>query len=152
MAEPRQARQEEPEHELVVVPAGDGEVLGRSSGRVVQTKLDVDELALTESRYEEGQKGPSDHFHREHHDCFYLLEGELTFVVEGETLRVGEGGFAAVPPMAVHTFRNEGPGQARFLNMHAPSKGFIEYLRALRDAGSDEDRRRAIERFDSYDA
>jgi hypothetical protein len=28
-----------------------------------------------------------------------------------------------------HGFRNPGPGKARFLNIHAPSDGFIERVR-----------------------
>jgi mannose-6-phosphate isomerase-like protein (cupin superfamily) len=146
------AKQEKgPAGELVVLRGGEGELL-RSGEREVRAKLDVEALALTESIYEAGEEGPGDHFHREHHDCFYVLEGELTFVVEGETVRVGEGGFVAVPPMVVHTFRNEGTGRARFLNMHAPSRGFIPHLRVLRDAESEEDERRAMEMFDTVDA
>ena len=144
--------QDEPAGELVVLRAGEGEELSGADTREVLTKLDVEALAVTESRYAPGERGPDDHYHREHHDCFYVLRGELTFVVEGEELRVGEGAFVAVPPMKVHTFRNEGPDEARFLNLHAPSKGFIPHLRALRDAKSEEDERRAMELFDSVDA
>jgi hypothetical protein len=43
--------------------------------------------------------------------------------------------------MVIHTFRNEGPGDARFLNLHAPSKGFIQHLRE----GGDPDR------FDTFE-
>jgi hypothetical protein len=28
-----------------------------------------------------------------------------------------------------HTFRNGGPGEATWLNLHAPSKGFADFLR-----------------------
>jgi len=135
-----------------VLRAGEGEDLSDGAEREVLAKLDVEGLALTESRYDAGESGPGDHFHREHHDCFYVLEGELTFVVEGETMRVGEGGFVAVPPMLVHTFRNEGPGVARFLNLHAPGKRFVEHLRAMRYAGAEDDEQRAMELFDSVDA
>jgi mannose-6-phosphate isomerase-like protein (cupin superfamily) len=51
-----------------------------------------------------------------------------------------------VPPNVVHSFRNEGPGTARFLVVHAPSCGFDDYLRALRDG-----RRSAAARFDQHD-
>jgi hypothetical protein len=54
--------------------------------------------------------------------------------------------------MLVHTFRNEGPGRARFLNLHTPGKRFVEHLRALRDAETEEDERRAMEMFDTVDA
>ena len=33
------------------------------------------------------------------------------------------------PRDVLHTFRNPGPGEARFLNIHAPGLGFERYLR-----------------------
>ena len=35
-----------------------------------------------------------------------------------------------MPPEVVHTFHNPGPGEARFLNFHAPGMGFDTYLRS----------------------
>ena len=123
-----------------VVASGAGELLTDEEPRRVQVKADRDELAVTESRYAEGESGPGAHFHREHSDCFYVLEGRLVFELDGERTEATAGGFVAVPPLVVHTFRNEGPGDARFLNLHAPSKGFIEHLR---DRGEPD-------RFDTY--
>jgi mannose-6-phosphate isomerase-like protein (cupin superfamily) len=113
----------------VVAGPGGGELLTDEPGRKVHVKADREELAVTESCYAEGESGPGNHFHCEHHDCFYVLEGRLVFELDGERIEVGAGAFAAVPPGVVHTFRNEGPGDARFLNIHAPSKGFIDHLR-----------------------
>jgi quercetin dioxygenase-like cupin family protein len=123
------------------VTAGDGELLTDEARRRVQAKADRDELAVTESGYAEGESGPDSHFHREHSDCFYVLGGRLVFELEGNRIEAHAGDFVAVPPLVVHTFRNEGPGEARFLNIHAPSKGFIQHLRE----GGDPDR------FDTYD-
>jgi mannose-6-phosphate isomerase-like protein (cupin superfamily) len=63
---------------------------------------------------------------------FYVLGGELTFELgpEGEAVRAGGGAFVMVPPGVVHSFRNDGPADADFLNLHAPSKGFADHLRA----------------------
>jgi len=135
-----------------VLQPGEGEAIGGSQRRQVQAKLDRAEAAVTESLYEPGERGPARHFHRRHTDCFYVLEGELTFEVGDETLSLGAGGFVAVPPMVVHTFRNDGSEQARFLNIHAPGEGFIGYLRAVNTSDDEAERRRAIEEFDSFDA
>ena len=35
----------------------------------------------------------------------------------------------SVPPDVLHTFHNPGPGETRFLNLHAPGLGFERYLR-----------------------
>jgi mannose-6-phosphate isomerase-like protein (cupin superfamily) len=123
------------------VAAGDGELLTDEARRRVEVKADRDELALTESRYAEGESGPGAHFHREHSDCFYVLQGRLVFELDGERIEGNAGDFVAVPPRVVHTFRNEGPGDTRFLNIHAPSKDFIRHLR---EGGGDD-------QFDTYE-
>lgn len=90
-----------------------------------------DQLDATISRYGDGERGPDEHVHREHADCFYVLEGSLVFGVGGERVTAGAGTFLLVPPMVVHTFWNESGADARFLNMHAPSGGFADYMRGI---------------------
>ena len=124
------------------VEPGAGELLSDENGRRVEVKADREDLAVTESTYAQGESGPGPHYHCEHHDSFYVLEGTLVFELDGERVEVGAGSFVAVPPGVVHTFRNEGPGRARFLNIHAPSKGFIHHLR---NGGAGDD-------FDTHDA
>ena len=124
-----------------IVGSGAGELLTDEERRRVEVKADREEVAITESRYAEGESGPDAHFHREHIDCFFVLDGRLVFELDGERTEAGAGDFVAVSPLVVHTFRNEGPGDARFLNLHAPSKGFIQHLRE----GGDPDR------FDTFD-
>jgi quercetin dioxygenase-like cupin family protein len=93
------------------------------------------EITITWSRYAPGERGPDLHVHREHTDAFYVLEGELTFGLgpDGDPARVPARGFVAVPPNVVHAFRNDAPGAATWLNLHAPDVGFAEYMRGLRD-------------------
>lgn len=114
---------------------GEPVLLGPGAGEALrpgfQIKAGRDELALTESVYEPGRRGPDAHVHRHHVDAFFVLEGELLFELgAGEQVRSPAGGFVLVPPEVVHTFHNPGPGEARFLNLHAPGLGFAEYLRS----------------------
>jgi mannose-6-phosphate isomerase-like protein (cupin superfamily) len=127
----------------VLLEAGEGETITHEARRFVQIKSTHDALALTDNRYGPGESGPASHVHREHADCFYVMGGELTFELgaDRERVRAPAGTFAMVPPGVVHTFRNEGPADADFLNLHAPSKGFAEHLRAGGD-GAD---------FDTFD-
>jgi len=82
--------------------------------------------------------GPVDpHIHPDKFDSFYILEGELEFTIGDEIVRATAGSFVAAPPGILHGFRNPGPDRARFLNVHAPSDGFIERVR--RDARREED-------------
>ena len=119
----------------IVLRPDEGEVISDRTGRTVRIKVGFDAIAVTETRYERGERGPDAHVHRGHTDAFYVLEGTLGFELgpDRETVRMSAGSYVAAPPNVVHSFRNDGPGRARFLNLHAPSGGFAAYLRALRD-------------------
>jgi mannose-6-phosphate isomerase-like protein (cupin superfamily) len=132
----------------LVLPGG-GDTVVDESERSIAITAGHELVAVVEMRYAAGQHGPAPHVHREHADSFWVLDGELTFTLGDEDLRGPAGTFVLVPAGVVHTFRNEGPGDARFLNFHAPSKGFDQYLRRLRRSKDAE--REAQERFDQFE-
>jgi mannose-6-phosphate isomerase-like protein (cupin superfamily) len=110
-----------------VLAPGEGETIRPG----FEIKVGRPELVLTEARYAPGDTGPDPHVHHDHVDAFFVLEGELEWRV-GPSLephRGGPGTFILVPRDVLHTFRNPGPGEARFLNLHAPGLGFERYLR-----------------------
>ena len=94
-----------------------------------------EEITITHSRYSPGERGPDLHVHHEHTDAFYILEGEMTFELgpSAEKVRLGPGGFLAVPPHVAHSFVNESGADARWLNFHTPDCGFADFLRTLRE-------------------
>jgi mannose-6-phosphate isomerase-like protein (cupin superfamily) len=61
------------------------------------------------------------HVHQEEDDAFYILEGEMTFIVQGEDVKAPPGTFVLVPPGVEHGFRNDGDVPVRMLNLHAPA-------------------------------
>ena len=61
---------------------------------------------------------------------FYVLEGTLTMQLDDETLDLGPGSFACVPPGTVHTFSNRSDQPVRFLNFNTPA-GWEDYMRDL---------------------
>jgi mannose-6-phosphate isomerase-like protein (cupin superfamily) len=61
------------------------------------------------------------HVHQDEDDAFYILEGEMTFVVEGADVAAPPGTFVLVPPGVEHGFRNDGEIPVRMLNLHAPA-------------------------------
>jgi quercetin dioxygenase-like cupin family protein len=126
-----------PRSEAVLVAAGEGEPLSGDE-RLLRVKVTRPELDVLEFEVAPGYDGPGPHFHREHVDSFYVLAGELEFRLGDETVRAPAGTFVAAPPGVVHAFTNPGPDGARFLNVHAPDRGFVEYLRA-RARGEDVD-------------
>jgi mannose-6-phosphate isomerase-like protein (cupin superfamily) len=73
-----------------------------------------------------------------------VLEGTLELRVDdGQPFRAEAGASVLIPPGVVHEFT--GVGRARFLNVHAPSCGFVEYLRRV-DSGEQID----AAQYDSY--
>ena len=111
--------------QAVLLGPGEGE---RLNERIV-VKLERPEISVNEVTVRSTFEGAGPHFHREHVDAFYVLEGELEIINGAETLRAGPGTSVAVPPGIVHGFRVPGRAGARYLNIHAPDAAFIEYLR-----------------------
>lgn len=65
--------------------------------------------------------GPPLHTHSREHESFYVLEGQVTFEVDGATVVLGPGGFANLAPGVKHAFRNRGDRTARMLIQVAPA-------------------------------
>jgi quercetin dioxygenase-like cupin family protein len=127
---------------------GEGEIIFDQPQRTLRILTDREELTVTWFRYAPGESGPDPHVHRQHTDAFYVLDGELEFGLGPEVTRVGggPGTLAAAPAGVVHTFRNASDRTAVFLNIHAPSMGFGDMLRARRDGRSED-----AERFDQFE-
>jgi quercetin dioxygenase-like cupin family protein len=117
-----------PDPPLLKAP-GDGE---NPRGGEYTLKGGREELVLSEADHRPGVAEPKPHVHREHCDCFYILEGELLIQHGDEETLLGEGGFVLAPPNLVHTYRSpEGSVGQRFVNNHAPGMGFDERIRGV---------------------
>ncbi len=119
-----------PARDAIVLGSCEGERLAREN-RQLLIKVAREELTLVEYTLEPPFEGPGPHVHKQHVDAFFVLEGELEIRLGDETLTLGPGDCVAAPPDTVHTFGPPGPQGARFVNVHAPSFGFDEYLRSL---------------------
>ncbi|HEU6445752.1 MAG TPA: cupin domain-containing protein [Gaiellaceae bacterium] len=109
----------------VVIEPGEGELVEEH----IRVKLDRPELSVNEVTVGPEFEGAGPHYHERHVDTFYVLEGELEFLLGTETLRAGPGTSVAVPPGIVHGFTSSGPATTRYLNLHTPDAGFIDFLR-----------------------
>ena len=90
---------------------------------------------LSETTVAPGFPGPPPHTHERLHDMFFVLDGTLTMLVEGETHELPPGSFACVPPGTVHTFSNPTDQPVRFLNLNTPG-GWEAYMRELAEAAN----------------
>jgi mannose-6-phosphate isomerase-like protein (cupin superfamily) len=75
---------------------------------------------------------PLPHRHVNCSEAFWVLDGTITFVLDGVERRGGRDDFLLVPRGAAHTFGNDGDETARLLVLHAPAADayFVE-LEAL---------------------
>ena len=118
-----------PTGKLVPGPDTTGEVITDRPGRRVTLLTDTEELTVTDFAYGPSEQGASPHFHADHSDAFLVLEGELEITFESGPLRASAGTLVLIPRGVVHSFGNTSDATVRFLNLHAPSCGFGEYLR-----------------------
>jgi len=119
----------------VVTAPGDGDRLVKPH-RLALVKVRSRDVDLLEYAVDAEYDGASAHLHLRHADCFHVLEGALELRADGRDIRADAGTSVVVPPGVMHEFTSA--GNARFLNVHAPSYDFSEYLRRV-DAGEDVD-------------
>ena len=103
----------------VIVRPGEGYRVGNVEFLARSADTPRFNLALIEIQPQ--REGPPKHAHTAEDDAFYILEGELTFGVEGEEILAGPGTFVLVPPNVEHTFDNRGDAAVRLVNIHAPA-------------------------------
>jgi quercetin dioxygenase-like cupin family protein len=65
--------------------------------------------------------GPPPHVHSREEEGFYVLEGEITFTIDGERVVATAGTFANMPVGTPHSFKNESNEPARMLISVAPA-------------------------------
>lgn len=79
------------------------------------------DLSLMERTLPPGGRRPPPHRHTNCSEAYFVLDGEVTLVVEGEELILGTEQFVLVPRGTAHTFGNSGEAEARLLVIHAPA-------------------------------
>ncbi len=65
--------------------------------------------------------GPPPHVHSREEESFYVLEGEITFTINGERVVATAGTFANMPVGTPHNFKNESHRPAKMLISVAPA-------------------------------
>jgi quercetin dioxygenase-like cupin family protein len=108
----------------VLLRPGEGESL--FNGRIV-LKATFEQLCITESHFPDARDGAEPHFHRQHVDSFYVLEGGMAVLVHDEEKLLEPGAFVSAPPEVVHGFRTT--SRSVFLNFHTPDGRFADNLR-----------------------
>jgi quercetin dioxygenase-like cupin family protein len=113
---------------------------------------DHEHFGAVEVRSEPGGVAPPLHIHARHGECFFVIEGELTFRLEDREIVAGAGTWVFVPPDVVHTFSVTGDTRARFLDIHTPSCEFGAFVRGLQAAESEDELKAVRAAFDQQPA
>jgi len=108
-----------------VVGRGEGQRRYTARGSVMFFKAlaeqDGGDLSVMERTLPPGGRRPPPHRHVNCSEAYFVLDGEVSVIVEDEELTVGPEGFVLVPRGTTHTFGNSGTEQARLLVIHAPA-------------------------------
>lgn len=65
--------------------------------------------------------GPPPHIHRREDEAFYVLEGELDFIVDGEGFKASPGAWVTLARGSLHGFKNTSPRPAKILIVATPA-------------------------------
>jgi mannose-6-phosphate isomerase-like protein (cupin superfamily) len=119
----------------IVVPAGQGKILA-ARGSVMAFKAVAaqtgGDFSLMERTVPPHGRRPPPHRHVNCSEAFWVLDGTITFVLDGVSLSGRRDDFLLVPRGAGHTFGNDGDEPARLLVLHAPAMdGYFAELDAL---------------------
>ena len=85
------------------------------------------------------QEGPPPHIHHTQEETFYILQGEMEFVTDGNTTtRATAGSLVRIPKGVMRDYRNVGPEPARVLVLFVPGgfEGFFEEVGEVVTASS----------------
>jgi quercetin dioxygenase-like cupin family protein len=86
-------------------------------------------FAAIVAEFEPGQ-GPPPHFHHDHEEYFFVLEGEFELSVGGQNVTAGPGSMVFVPRETVHAFKYIGTTRGRLLEWGTPG-GQERYFEAI---------------------
>lgn len=137
----------------VVVGPGEGRQIqfrGNQITRKVGPDTGAELLSMFVSELGVGGGGIFPHVHRSYEEAFYVLGGEVTFLLGSTTQTAGPGSAVFIPSGAVHGFANESQQSARLLVIHSPARAIemVESLARL-ESGDRESVERILSEHDS---
>ena len=74
---------------------------------------------------------PPLHVHHAHDECFYILDGEITFFLPGRQVELGAGGFLLAPRGIPHAYRVEETARVLVASTPAGFEAFVADVAAL---------------------
>ena len=115
----------------IIVQPGTGKVLhafGAASSVVLAGEQTGGTITIISSITPPGG-GPPFHIHHNEDEIFLVIEGQISYFVEGRWTEVGVGGAVYLPKDTAHTFRNVGSIPSRHWIITTPSGFEIFFAR-----------------------
>jgi mannose-6-phosphate isomerase-like protein (cupin superfamily) len=118
-----------------IIAAGKGTIVAARGSvmafKAIAAQTDGD-FSLMERTVPPHGRRPLPHRHVNCSEAFWVLDGTITFVLDGVEQQGRRDDFLLVPRGAGHTFGNDGDEPARLLVLHAPAMdGYFVELEAL---------------------
>lgn len=105
-------------------------VLGDAYTLLATSEQTNDAYLTVHARVQPGN-GPPPHIHTRQEESFYVIEGEMTFWLDGQPLKAGPGRFVRIPPGRPHTFKNESDSDVVMLFSLVPCGRMDQFFRAI---------------------
>ncbi|HEY7321993.1 MAG TPA: cupin domain-containing protein [Candidatus Binatia bacterium] len=119
----------------IVFEPGDGKLLSARGSMMFfkATRASTNgAFSFMERTLPPGGRKPPPHIHTNCEEAFYVLEGEIEFFLDEDTVIGRPGSFVHVPGGVSHTFGNAAQAPSRLLIIHAPAMdAYFEELQAL---------------------
>jgi quercetin dioxygenase-like cupin family protein len=120
----------------VIVPSGQGRELPAGSTRPT-VKVGPHNgsrlIGMLESELPPGAGFPG-HVHDDYEEVFYVLAGEIQYLIDNDWTTAPAGSTVFIPPGRVHAFRNAGHEPARHLAIASPADAMTMIEEALQAA------------------
>ncbi len=140
--------------QAIVSKPGEGQPLP-AVGRIRVSAADTGgEFEVIELGTPPGGGGPPPHIHREHDECFFIMEGTYTFLVGKQEVQAPAGSVVFIPRGMRHGFKAADGSRALGFIIPAGIEGFFRELGAGKIAGRpDAELRAELEvKYDSHPA
>ena len=116
----------------VHVGPAEGRAVPMTRAQLITRKVSSEQTGDAYSLFEvavEPKGGSQPHIQHRENECFYVLEGEFEFVIEGASIEASAGSLIYVPKGKLHAFKNVGTATGRILVSQTPGglhERFIE--------------------------
>ncbi len=118
----------------VYVGPAEGQILRMAGQQIITRKVSSEQTGGAYSLFEVAvapEGGSQPHVQHREDECFYVLDGEFEFLIEGARIGAGSGSLIYVPKGNLHAFENTGGTTGRMLVSQTPGgvyEGFVKQV------------------------